>query len=150
MFLNAMILEINPGRMLVRDLSNNNEVLVHYRNAGRFSRGDCVRITHTGAMTFSIPPQITAISIQRTQGCVRPPDPPSQSRPSEMRATIIQRQRGGLLVRNMRDNRQMFVRTPFSHHFCPRQRIIVTYNTIIMNNPPEVTAIDISQICWKY
>lgn len=147
MILNGVVLRVNPGNLLVRDLGNGQEVLVHFHDSRRFSAGDCVRIIFRGAMTFSIPPQITAASIQRTQ--CRRPEPPAPQRPgmSEMRAVILERRHGSLLVRDMSNNRQFIVHTPHSQHFCPRQRIIIKYDSIVMNNPPEIRAAELAAIC---
>jgi len=143
MFVYAAVLRVNSGNLLVRDFENNQEVLVHFRNARNFRPGDHIRIEFNGQMTHSIPPQITAISIQR----IPHPVPPSQSRPTETRATVLQRRNNSLLVRDMSNNRQLAVNTPHAHHFCVGQRIIVKYDSIIMNNPPEINAIDITTVC---
>lgn len=159
MILDAIVQQVHTNSLLVREMDSNNEYLVNVSNARRFSRGDCVRITHTGQMTLSIPPQIIATSVQPIRcNPVRPPSPPRPpfpsrppspppSRPSEMTAIILQRQRNGLLVRDIGNNRQIFVQTPHSDHFCRGQRIVVAYDTMRMNNPPEVNAIDIRTIC---
>lgn len=143
MYMNATVLRVNTGNLLVRDLKNHQEVLVHYRNTRGFSPGNHIRIEFNGQMTPSIPPQITAISIQ----VIRDPAPPPQSRPSEVRAIVLQRRRTSLLVRDMGNNRQLVVNTPHSHHFCIGQRIVVKHDRIIMNNPPEINAIDITTMC---
>lgn len=151
MILNTIVQQVNMNSLLVREIGSNNEYQVNVFNARRFSRGDCVRIIHTGQMTLSIPPQISAISVQRIE-CdpVRPPvpsRPPVSSRPSEMTAIILQRRRHELLVRDVFNNRQIVVRTINADHFCEGQRIVVTYDTMRMNNPPEVDAISIRAIC---
>lgn len=143
MFMNATVIRVNSGNLLVKDLENNQEVLVHYQNTRGLCPGDRIRIEFNGQMTRSIPPQITAISIQRIQH----PTPPSQSVPTETRATILQRRNNSLLVRDMSNNRQLVVNTRHAHHFCIGQRITVKYDIIIMNNPPEINAIEITAIC---
>lgn len=51
-------------QVLVRDNSNNQEVLVNTRcSTSNLDAGDQVRIVYNGAMTTSIPPQISAQSI---------------------------------------------------------------------------------------
>lgn len=145
MVLDAIVHQVNWNSLLVREVGSNQEILVNFPNSRRFSRGDCVRIVHTGQMTMSIPPQVSAISVQ-VINC-RPSINPPSSRPSEMTVNILQTRRNELLVRDIRSNRQMIVRTPYVHHFCRGQRIIVTYDTIRMNNPPDVDAIDIRLIC---
>lgn len=52
-------------RLLVCDCSSHQRVLVRSDDACCFSRGDCVCIHYSGAMTMSIPPQITADCIHR-------------------------------------------------------------------------------------
>lgn len=65
MILFALILKSERGQMLVRDCHTGQTILVHVRCACGFRAGNCVRITYSGAMTMSIPPQITAHSIRR-------------------------------------------------------------------------------------
>ena len=152
MIMNAAVIQVRPENLLVRDLSNNQEVMVHFRNSNRFSAGDHVRITYDGKMTLSIPPQITASSIQLNRPSnpprpPRPPQPPQPPIPAETRAAVTQIGRDFLLVRGLQDNRLMRVNYVHAHHFCVGQRVIVKHDTIIMNNPPEVNAIDITPLC---
>ena len=58
--MNARVLRVCCCELLVCDLCTCQEVLVHTGNACCFRPGQCVRITHGGAMTMSIPPQISA------------------------------------------------------------------------------------------
>lgn len=144
MIMNATVIQTNPRNLLVRDLETGDEISVHFPNASRFAAGNHVSITFDGKMTRSIPPQITAISIQR----IHPPTPlPPQSIPTETRAVVLRKGQGFLLVRGTQDNKQMRVNTPHTNHFCVGQRIIVRYDTIKMNNPPEVSAIEITPVC---
>lgn len=157
MIMNATVTQVRPENLLVNDLSNNQEVLVHFRFSNQFSVGDNIQITYNGIMTRSIPPQITASSIQlhRLSGLPRPPmppqpwppEPPRPSEPTETRAAVTQKGRRFLIVRDLRNNRHMRVNYAHAHHFCIGQRVIVKYDTIVMNNPPEVQAIDIEPIC---
>lgn len=140
MIMTATVRQTNFRNLLVVDSSTNQEVLVHFRDSHRFSLDDHITITFNGQMTRSIPPQITAISIQRIT-------PPSQSIPTETRAVIIKKRQDSLLVRELNHNRRLIVHTPHTRHYCERQRIIIKYDRIVMNNPPEVTAIDIAPIC---
>lgn len=146
MTMNAVIIRVQPGSLLVNDLSNNQEVLVHYRSPNCFSSGDNIKITYDGRMTFSIPPQITASSIQLIHPAA-PPQPPHQSTPAETRVTVIQQGRGFLMVRNIRNSSLMRVNYPNAHHFCVGQRIIVKYDSIIMSNPAVINALDIIPVC---
>lgn len=61
----ATILSAQRGNLLVFDFANRRQVRVNTNDAFRFGPGDLVRIRYNGAMTMSIPPQISAISIVR-------------------------------------------------------------------------------------
>ena len=65
MIMTATVLSVQRGSMLVFDFSNRQQVQVNTNNTFRFCPGDLVRIRYNGAMTMSIPPQISAISIVR-------------------------------------------------------------------------------------
>ena len=65
----ATVQEAQQGSLLVRDRRTAQEVFVHTPFARRFRPGDIVRIQYSGAMTMSIPPQITAIRIFRIGSC---------------------------------------------------------------------------------
>lgn len=147
MTMNATVLRTDSDNMLVRDDNTGDEVRVNTRDARRFSPGDLVSITYSGAMTRSIPPQISAISIRKRARPSRPPEPAPPPGPTEMRAVILVRRRNSLLVRDMSNNRQALVNFPHAHHFCVGQRIMVRYDTIKLGNPPVINAIDISPIC---
>jgi len=145
MTVDAIVLEIRNNRLLVRDLSNNQEILVNTRNARRFSPDDLIRITSNGQMTFSIPPQITAISIQRIQR----PTPPTPSTSSELRATVVQIRGNLLLVREIGTNRQFLIDYRNACRFRVRQRISIRYETIFINespNPSRIIALSITPL----
>ena len=61
----AEVLEVRNCQLLVCDCRTGQTVLVHTQRACCFSRGDCVEIEHSGAMTMSLPPQISALRISR-------------------------------------------------------------------------------------
>lgn len=63
MLMQAIVIEVQWGRLLVLDLNTRQNVLVNTSDARWFSPGDMVRIWYNGAMTNSIPPQISALSI---------------------------------------------------------------------------------------
>ena len=65
MIMTATVLSTQDGNLLVFDFSNRRQVQVNTNDAFRFCPGDLVRIRYNGAMTMSIPPQISAISIVR-------------------------------------------------------------------------------------
>ena len=55
-------------QLLVCDLNSCQEVLVHTNDACCFRPGQCVCITYSGAMTMSIPPQISAECVKIWNG----------------------------------------------------------------------------------
>ena len=61
----AQILEIDDDRLLVRDNITRQEVAVNTRCNCNFRVGDRIIILYNGAMTMSIPPQISAIRIRK-------------------------------------------------------------------------------------
>ncbi len=61
----ATVLSAQNCRMSVCDQSTSQEVVVHSPCACHFRAGDQVCITYSGAMTMSIPLQITADFITR-------------------------------------------------------------------------------------
>ena len=71
MIMIATVVEVQPASLLVRDLSTFQDVVVHTNQTRCFSVGDRVRIWFSGAMTNSIPPQISAIRIRRIPFCGR-------------------------------------------------------------------------------
>lgn len=66
--MNACILRVCCCELLVCDLCTSQEVLVHTPEACCFCVGERVCIEYSGAMTRSIPPQITANCIRRLNG----------------------------------------------------------------------------------
>ena len=65
MIMMATVLSTQRGNMLVFDFSNRQQVQVNTNDTFRFCPGDLIRIRYNGAMTMSIPPQISATSIVR-------------------------------------------------------------------------------------
>lgn len=63
MIMQAAVIEVQRGRLLVLDLETRQRVIVHTPNAHRFRPGNLVRIRYNGMMTNSLPPQITAQGI---------------------------------------------------------------------------------------
>lgn len=61
----AIVQEVRLDSLLVRDRRTRQDVLVRTPTARQFRPGDLVRILYSGAMTRSIPPQITAFRICR-------------------------------------------------------------------------------------
>ena len=61
----ATVLSVQRSNLLVFDFANRQQVQVNTNDAFRFRPGDLVRIRYNGAMTMSIPPQISAIRIMK-------------------------------------------------------------------------------------
>lgn len=61
----AVISEISDNRLLVLDSRTRQEVVVNTRCRCNFRVGDRVIILYSGAMTRSIPPQISAVRIRK-------------------------------------------------------------------------------------
>ena len=57
------------NRLMVCDCATGQKVLVHTSQARCFCPGELVRIEYSGAMTMSIPPQISAQEIERAHCC---------------------------------------------------------------------------------
>lgn len=97
-FMQAIVLEVQWGRLLVLDLDTRQRVLVNTPMAQFFRPGDQVNIWYDGAMTRSIPPQISARHITKTPSDdyvplpppVRPPQPrPPRPRPPQPRPPVF-------------------------------------------------------------
>ena len=67
--MNACILRVCCCELLVCDLCTCQEVLVHTENACCFQVGQRVCIEYNGAMTMSIPPQISAACVKPLNHC---------------------------------------------------------------------------------
>ena len=65
----AKVLRVENDCLCVCDKNTNQEVIVHTCRANCFCEGDCVCIHFSGAMTMSIPPQISATCIFRVRHC---------------------------------------------------------------------------------
>ena len=61
----ARILDIDDDRLLVMDMRTKQEVAVNTDCKCGLEVGDRVNIFYNGAMTMSIPPQISAIRIRK-------------------------------------------------------------------------------------
>lgn len=64
----ATVLEVNNGSLLVRDSRTEQEVVVNTPCTCRIRVNDRVRIVYNGAMTNSLPPQISSRRIFRIHG----------------------------------------------------------------------------------
>ena len=61
----AVILEVRSRQLLVCNCSTRQTILVHTDQACCFSQGEQDLIQYSGAMTMSLPPQISALRISR-------------------------------------------------------------------------------------
>lgn len=64
----ATVLEISDNRLLVRDSRTDQEVVVNTSCRCDLRAGDRIRIIFNGAMTMSLPPQISADRICKVSG----------------------------------------------------------------------------------
>ncbi len=81
MFMQAVVIEVQRNRLLVLDLETRQNVLVNTPIARQFRPGDFINIWYNGAMTRSIPPQITALRITAAQPSLPMPCPPNGCAP---------------------------------------------------------------------
>ena len=65
----ARVLKVCPCELLVCDLCTDQKVLVRTPDACCFRPGQRVCVTYSGAMTHSLPPQITAQRVELMCGC---------------------------------------------------------------------------------
>ena len=63
--MSARVIQVCNGDLFVRDCANGQTVQVHTPDTRRFRAGEPVCIVYNGAMTMSIPPQISASGIRR-------------------------------------------------------------------------------------
>ncbi len=69
MTMSATVQNVDRNTLQVFEHAMLQTVIVHTPDACRFRVGDCVCIQYSGAMTMSIPPQITATSISLLSRC---------------------------------------------------------------------------------
>ena len=65
----ALVIEVREDALLVRDQSTCQEVQVNTSCACCYAAGDRICIRYSGAMTNSLPPQISADCISRAGSC---------------------------------------------------------------------------------
>lgn len=63
MIMCADVIEVNDDRLLVNDIRTQQEVVVNTPCTCRINVGDRIRIVYSGAMTNSLPPQISSRKI---------------------------------------------------------------------------------------
>ncbi len=69
MIMNATVKKVRESSLLVCDHATKQEVIVHTEKPCCFRIGQRIRIQFSGAMTMSIPPQISAICITPAGYC---------------------------------------------------------------------------------
>ncbi|MCL2077879.1 MAG: YobA family protein [Oscillospiraceae bacterium] len=140
MIMNATIIDISPQVLTVRNQANHEEVIVRYRNTRRFVVGDRIRITYSGIMTMSFPPQITANNIQLIAS-------PPIIAPREMRAQVLRRESNFLIVRNNLNGQILRVDSGDARFFCPGRQVVIRHTGVIPGIPPRVNALELTPIC---
>ncbi len=65
----ARVIRVSRSNLLVRDCRTGQSVQVNTERARRFRVGQRIIIQYSGAMTMSIPPQISAIDITPNVRC---------------------------------------------------------------------------------
>ncbi len=65
----AVVCQVQDGSLLVCDQSSCQQVQVNTSCANCYSAGDQICIHYNGAMTASIPPQISADCIHKVSSC---------------------------------------------------------------------------------
>lgn len=65
----ACVCQVQDCALLVCDHCTSQEILVHTPRAHCYCPGECLCIEYSGAMTSSIPPQISATCIRRLGRC---------------------------------------------------------------------------------
>lgn len=65
----ACVCQVQDCALLVCDHCTSQEILVHTPRACCYCPGECLCIQYSGAMTSSIPPQISATCIRRLGRC---------------------------------------------------------------------------------
>ena len=65
----AVVCQVQDGSLLVCDQSNCQQVQVNTSCANCYSAGDHICTHYNGAMTASIPPQISADCIHKVSSC---------------------------------------------------------------------------------
>ena len=69
LIMQARVLRVRRDHLLVRDCGTGQQVQVNTHHARRFRMGQRIIIQYSGAMTMSIPPQISAIDITPNVRC---------------------------------------------------------------------------------
>ncbi|MCL2637021.1 MAG: YobA family protein [Oscillospiraceae bacterium] len=167
MQMTGTVLSIGPRTLTVRNEESGEAIIVNFNNPRAFNVGDRVRVTYTGIMTMSEPPQITATNIQLApaappfrppHGGFQPPPPggfqPQPPRPPaftpiprEIRAQVIRRENNFLIVRNTANNQILRADTRDARFFCVGRFVTIRFNSILPGLPPRMDVIDVLPIC---
>jgi hypothetical protein len=153
------VLSLGPRTLTVRNEETGEAVVVNFNNPRAFNVGDRVRVTYTGIMTLSEPPQITATNIQRVPvpqpphhrppgGPVFHPQPPVFTPiPREIRAQIMRRENNFLIVRNVANNQILRADTRDARFFCVGRFVTITFHSIFPGIPPRMDVIEVLPVC---
>ena len=167
MQMTGTVLSIGPRTLTVRNEESGEAIVVNFNNPRAFNVGDRVRVTYTGIMTMSEPPQITATNIQLVQPPVHrpppgggpghrpppfplppPPAPPIFTPiPREIRAQVIRRENNFLIVRNVANNQILRADTRDARFFCVGRFVTIRFNSIFPGLPPRMDVIDVLPVC---
>jgi hypothetical protein len=163
MQMTGTVLSLGPRTLTVRNEESGEAVVVNFNNPRAFNVGDRVRVTYTGIMTMSEPPQITATNIQRApaqpphrppgdvfhpQPPVFQPQPPVFTPiPREIRAQVIRREHNFLIVRNVSNNQILRADTRDARFFCPGRFVTIRFNSIFPGIPPRMDVIEVLPVC---
>ncbi len=124
----ATVLEVNPDSLFVRDATGQ-EILVYTRNAQQFTPGDFVRIIFNGAMTLSLPPQISAIFVTLVR------------RGAKVCGEILSIGQGNFLLADS-EGGEIQVNFQNAFTFAPGDAVCVLYNGRMTRSiPPQITGI---------
>ena len=128
----ATVLEVNPDSLFVRDTTGQ-EILVYTRNAQQFTPGDFVRIIYNGAMTLSLPPQISAIFVTLVR------------RGARVCGEILSIGQGNFLLADA-EGGEIQVNFQNAFTFAPGDTVCVQYNGKMSRSiPPQITGITVER-----
>lgn len=126
----ATVLQVNPDSLFVVD-STGQEILVYTQNAQQFIPGDFVRIIYNGAMTMSLPPQISAIFVTLVR------------RGASICGVVLSVDQGFFLMQD-NDGGEIHVNYPDTYALAPGESVCVQYNgQMTASIPPQISAISV-------
>ena len=128
----ATVLDVNPDSLFVRDNSGQ-EILVYAQNAQQFAPGDYVRIIYNGAMTLSLPPQISAIFVTLVR------------RGARICGEILAVGQGNFTLADI-EGGEIQVNYPDASAFSPGDSVCVQYDgRMTLSIPPQIQGISVER-----